>query len=313
MDARDVPLGGATAWLNGEAIDPRQLRGRTVLVNFWTFTCINWVRTAPYVRAWARTYGDDGLVVIGVHTPEFTFEHDLRLVEEAVTARCLDHPVAIDDDHRVWDAFGNHFWPATYLVDGDGIVRARQFGEGGYDRVELAIQELVGVERPVPPVVGIGIEAPPDWDQLRTPETYLGWHRSSPRASAGRLIPDRSARYGPPGRLEAGQWALEGTWTVGGEHIVADEPGARLLFRFQARDAHVVLARQADDPVPFEVRLDGDAPGPSAGVDLDRDGRGLLDGSRMYNLVRQHGAVSPRTLELSFEDPGVEAYVFTFG
>ena len=294
-------LGGATGWLNSEPVGPAELRGQVVLVNFWTLTCINWLRQEPYVRAWSRAYRDDGLLVIGVHTPEFGFEHDLGLVRQAVKERDIDYPVAADNDYAVWSAFANHYWPALYFVDRDGIIRDEHFGEGRYEQSERRIQRLLDIERDPVPVEGVGVEAQADWDQLGTPETYLGFGRGGGGTDA------------PAGDLLLNEWALAGEWTVGPESVVLDQPGGSIAYRFHARDAHLVLSPGARAPIPFHVTLDGEAPGTSHGVDVDEDGNGVLREGRMYQLVRQHDAVRERTLEITFLEPGAEAYAFTFG
>jgi thiol-disulfide isomerase/thioredoxin len=285
---------GATEWLNSEPLGPADLGGQVVLVNFWTWTCINWLRQEPYVRAWSRAYRDDGLVVIGVHTPEFSFEHDVDGVRRAVGERQIDYPVAVDNDYKVWSAFANHFWPALYFVDREGIIRDQHFGEGRYEESESVIQRLLGVEREPVIVEGQGVEAAADWEQLGTPETYLG-----------------SARAG--GVRSPDEPALAGEWTVEAEKVVLDKAGGSISYRFHARDANLVLSRGAGEPIPFRVLLDGEAPGPAHGVDVDEGGNGLLGDGRMYQLVRQHDAVGERTLEITFLEAGAEAYSFTFG
>ena len=292
-------VGGATGWLNSEPLGPAELRGRVVLVNFWTLTCINWLRQEPYVRAWSQAYRNDGLVVVGVHTPEFSFEHDIDRVRQATKERAIDYPVALDNDYEIWSAFANHYWPALYFVDADGIIRDHHFGEGRYEQSERVIQRLLGAERELVSVGGLGVEAEADWDHLRTPETYLGHARGERLAS--------------PDRLPLNHWALAGEWTTGLEKVVLDEAGGSIAYRFQARDAHLVLSPGAREPIPFRVLLDGEAPGPSHGVDVDEDGDGLLEDGRLYQLVREHGAVQERTLEITFLEPGAEAYAFTFG
>jgi thiol-disulfide isomerase/thioredoxin len=284
-------LSGATAWLNSEPLSPAGLRGRVVLVDFWTLTCINWLRTEPYVRAWSQAYRDDGLVVIGVHTPEFSFEHEIDLVRQATADREIDYPVALDNDYEVWSAFDNHYWPALYFVDADGIIRDQHFGEGRYEQSQRVIQGLLGVERELVSVEGRGVEAEADWDHLLTPETYLGYARSE--------------------RLN--DWALSGEWKVERESVVLEEPGGSISCRFHARDAHLVLSAGAHGPIPFRVLLEGEPPGPSHGLDVDEDGNGSLRDGRLYQLLRQHDAVRERTLEIRFLEPGAEAYVFTFG
>ncbi len=292
-------LGGATEWLNSEPLDPAGLRGQVVLVNFWTWTCINWLRQEPYVRAWSRAYRDDGLIVIGVHTPEFGFEHDIDGVRRATEERGIDYPVAVDNDYAVWTAFANRYWPALYFVDREDIIRDQHFGEGRYEESERVIQRLLGIERELVSVEGVGVEAAADWEHLGTPETYLGHARGEPPAS--------------PDRLPLNHWAFTGEWTVEPESVTLDRAGGSIVYRFHARDAHLVLSPEARDPVAFRVLLDGEAPGPSHGVDVDEDGNGLLRDGRMYQLVRQHDAVRERTLEVTFLEPGAEAYAFTFG
>jgi thiol-disulfide isomerase/thioredoxin len=284
-------LDGATEWLDSEPLGPADLRGHVVLVNFWTWTCINWLRQEPYVRAWSQAYRDDGLVVIGVHTPEFSFEHDIDGVRRAAKERAIDYPVAVDNDYAIWSAFANRYWPALYFVDADGVIRDQHFGEGRYEQSERVIQRLLGVEREPVAVEGVGVEAAADWDHLYTLETYLG--------------------YGRSGR--SNHWMLDGEWSIEPENVVLDRAGGSITCRFHARDAHLVLSPGTRGPIPFHVLLDGEPPGASHGVDVDEDGTGLLVDGRMYQLVRQHDAVRARTLEITFLEPGAEAYAFTFG
>jgi thiol-disulfide isomerase/thioredoxin len=306
-------LGGATGWLNSEPLDLGGLRGKVVLVDFWTLTCINWLRTEPHIRAWSRAYRDDGLVVIGVHTPEFSFEHDLDLLRRATDEMDIDYPVAQDNDYAVWNAFDNHYWPALYFVDRDGIIRDQHFGEGRYEQSEQLIQDLLGIEREPVAVVGVGIEAEADWDSLRTSETYLGYDRSEHFASPGGTQFDERRAYELPERLRLNQWALAGIWTIGRENIVLEQSGGSIAYRFHARDAHLVLSPGTRELIPFRVLFDGEAPGASHGLDVDDTGRGVLRDRRLYQLVREHDAVRERTLEITFDEPGAEAYVFTFG
>jgi hypothetical protein len=287
-------LGGATEWLNSEPLGPAELRGQVVLFNFWTWTCINWLRQEPYVRAWSQAYREDGLVVIGVHTPEFTFEHEVEGVRRAIEVRGIDYPVAVDNDYEIWTAFDNHFWPALYFVDTEGVVRDEHFGEGRYEESERVIQRLLGIEREPVSVEGTGVEAPADWDDLYTPETYLGYARA----------------VGVRSRDEP---ALAGDWTVEAEKVVLGAAGGSIAYRFHARDAHIVISRGPGEPIPFRVLLDGEPPGAAHGVDVDEDGNGLLEDGRMYQLVRQHGTIRKRTLQITFLEPGAEAYSFTFG
>ena len=295
------PFGGASAWLNSGPLTPAELRGRVVLVNFWTWTCINWLRQEPYVRAWSDAYQDDGLVVVGVHTPEFPFEHEVDGVARAVEERGIGYPVAIDNRYEVWRAFANHYWPALYFVDRGGVIRDHHFGEGRYEQSERVIQELLGVQRPPVVVEGKGVEAPADWDDLRSPETYLGGLRGARRVDA------------PPGRLGLNEWTLTGAWAARAEHVALEAAGGGIACRFHARDAHLVMSGDGLTPIPFRVLLDEEAPGPSHGVDVDADGNGVIRGGRLYGLVRQQGAVGPRTLTVTFQERGAEAYAFTFG
>jgi thiol-disulfide isomerase/thioredoxin len=306
-------LGGATEWLNSVPLGPAELRGNTVLVNFWTLTCINWLRQEPYVRAWSHAYRGDGLVVIGVHTPEFSFEHDVNGVRNAIEARAIDYPVAVDNEYAIWSAFDNHYWPALYFVDTDGVIRDEHFGEGRYEESERVIQRLLGVERALVSVEGLGVESQADWEHLRTPETYLGYGRGNGLASPNGFAVDESRRYELPEQLSFGRWALAGAWTIGREKVTLDGAGGSIAYRFEARDAHLVLSAGGHEPIPFRVLLDGEAPTRSHGVDVDEAGNGLLHEGRMYQLVRQHSTVRERTLEIAFRAPGAEAYAFTFG
>jgi thiol-disulfide isomerase/thioredoxin len=306
-------LGGAAGWLNSEPLGPAELRGHVVLVNFWTLTCINWLRQEPYVRAWSQAYRDDGLVVIGVHTPEFSFEHEIDLVRQATNERAIDYPVAVDSDYAIWSAFANQYWPALYFIDADGTIRDEHFGEGRYEESERVIQRLLGIERELVSVEGLGVEAEADWKHLRTPETYLGYWRAEHFSSPDGVTRDQRRAYELPERLRVNHWALAGEWTVGPESVALQQGRGSIAYRFHARDAHLVLAPGSREPIPFRVLLDGEAPGPSHGVDVDDDGHGVLRDGRMYQLVREHDAVRERTLEITFLEPGAEAYAFTFG
>ena len=295
-------LEGGSAWLNSEPLGPDELRGHVVVVNFWTLTCINWLRTEPYVRAWSNAYREDGLIVVGVHTPEFRFEQELERVRLATTVRGIDYPVVLDPDFAIWNAFDNHYWPALYFVDREGVIRDHHVGEGRYDHSERTIQKLLGIERDLvsDSTVGVGVEAEADWHHLRSPETYLGYARGERRA-------DEAAQLSP------NNWALTGDWVTGPEDVVLEQAGGGIAFRFHARDAHLVMSPGTNDPIPFRVLLDGEPPGESHGVDVDADGNGLLDAGRMYQLIRQPGGIEDRTVEISFGAAGAEAYVFTFG
>jgi thiol-disulfide isomerase/thioredoxin len=306
-------FGGATEWLNSEPLRPAHLRGHVVLVNFWTLTCINWLRQEPHVRAWSQAYRDDGLIVVGVHTPEFGFEREIDRVHQAVKERDISYPVALDNDYAIWTAFDNHYWPALYFVDREGIIRDQHFGEGRYDPSQRAIQQLLGIERELVRVEGVGVEAEADWDHLRTPETYLGYARSERFASPDGATYDKSRSYELPERLRLNSWALRGEWRIGRENAVLEEAGGTIAYRFHARDAHLVLSSDAGGPIPFRVLLDGRAPRAAGGVDVDEDGHGVLVDGRMYQLVRETGTVHEQTLEITFQAPGAEAYSFTFG
>ena len=304
---------GATGWLNSGPLDPAGLRGRVVLVDFWTLTCINWLRTEPYIRAWSQAYREDGLVVIGVHTPEFSFEHDVDRIRQAVKVRGIDYPVAIDNRYGVWTAFDNNYWPALYFIDRDGVIRDHHFGEGHYEESERLLQQLLGVQRDLVSAVGSGVEADADWMHLRTPETYLGYARGENLASPGGTAADVRRSYEFPESLRPGQWALAGDWTVGREYVAPDRSGGSIAFRFHARDAHLVLSSRRRDPIAFRVLTEGEPPGSSHGADVDENGNGALADGRLYQLIRQDGEVRDRTVEITFAEPGAEAYVFTFG
>ena len=312
-DVHMPSLGGTTEWLNSEPLVPAELRGHVVVVNFWTWTCINWLRQEPYVRAWSEAYRQDGLIVVGVHTPEFAFEHEIDGVRRATEERAIDYPVAVDNDYEIWSAFANHYWPALYFADRDGMIHDQHFGEGRYEESERVIQRLLGVERELVSVKGVGVEAEADWDHLRTPETYLGYWRGGRFASPDGAAADERRAYQLPRYLSVTEWALAGEWTIQGENILLAEPGGTIAFRFHARDAHLVLSPGAHGPIRFRVLLDGTPPGASHGVDVDEEGNGVLQHGRMYQLIRQVGPVGERTLEIAFLESGAEAYSFTFG
>jgi thiol-disulfide isomerase/thioredoxin len=311
---------GATGWLNSEPLTPAGLRGRVVLVQFWTYTCINWLRTEPYVRAWARRYMDHGLVVIGVHTPEFRFEHQLENVRRAVQAMDIPYPVATDNEYRVWRAFGNHYWPALYFVDAEGRVRHHRFGEGDYDRSEMVVKQLLAeagfedLPDGLASVEGVGPEAAADWNDLGSPETYLGYDQADGLDSSSRLAPDRRQVYAAPARLSLNRWALTGDWTVGSDAALLNEPGGRITYQFHARDLHLVMGPAQDAAqVPFRVLLDGRPAGEAHGSDVAPNGEGALAEPRMYQLVRQRMPIVDRRFEIEFLKSGAEAFVFTFG
>jgi thiol-disulfide isomerase/thioredoxin len=313
-------LGGATAWLNSEPLTPAGLRGKVVLVQFCTYSCVNWLRTLPYVRAWAERYREDGLVVIGAHSPEFPFEHDVEKVRPALQAMGVGYPIAIDNDFAVWRAFENNYWPALYVADAKGRLRDHHFGEGRYQGSERVIQQLLaeagsaGVDHDPVSVDPSGLEASADLETLESPETYVGYARAENLVAPDGVLPDGPRAYGDPPPLELNQWSLSGDWTVGRQATVMNEPYGRITFRFHARDLNFVLGPPASGaPVRFRVLIDGAAPGPAHGLDVDDEGNGTVAEARLYQLVRQPGNLSDRTFEITFLDSGVQAYVFTFG
>jgi len=311
---------GATEWLNGEPLSPEALRGRVVLVDFWTYTCINWLRTLPYVRAWDAKYRDLGLTVIGVHTPEFGFEHDIaNIVAQSLTFG-VEYAIAVDNNYGVWEAFANHFWPAVYITDAEGRIRYHHFGEGEYATQEMVVQQLLieagadGVDQDLASVEPAGFEVPADWRTLRSPETYLAYGRSAGFASREHARFDTPHTYPEPPHLGLNEWAPSGTWTLAQHAAVVNEPGGRIAFRFQARDVNLVMGPSARArPVRFRVLLDGNAPGGARGFDVDEEGNGILADQRLYQLIRQPGSIGERRFEIEFLDAGAEAYCFTFG
>jgi len=312
---------GATRWVNSEPLTPEALRGRVVLVDFWTYTCVNWLRTLPYVRAWAAKYKDAGLTVIGVHTPEFGFERDLDNVTIAVHNLDIRYPVAIDSDYAVWRAFANHFWPAAYVADVDGRIRHHHFGEGEYAAIEMAIQQLLldagaqGVDQDLVRVDPQGLEVAADWVTLQSPETYIGYRQATAFSQADVARLDTPQVYAATERLPLNQWALTGAWTVAGHAAQSHEPGARLAIQFHARDVNLVMGpvTRGDAAIPFRVYLDGQIARDSLGDDVDADGGGNVSEQRTYQLIRQLGPISSRRFEIEFLEPGAEAYCFTFG
>jgi thiol-disulfide isomerase/thioredoxin len=309
----------ATEWLNSPRFTAANLLGKVVLVDFCTYTCINWLRTLPYVRAWAQKY-TQGLVVIGVHTPEFAFEKDLDNVRRSVQQMKIEHPIVIDNDYSIWRAFSNQYWPALYFVDARGRVRDRHFGEGEYEQSEVRIQRLLadagvaGVPTGLVSVVGSGIEAPADWGNLKSPENYLGLERTENFASPGGGDLDRSRMYSVPSRMSLNQWALAGDWTMGNQAVVLNRPDGRLAYRFHARDLHLVMGpSRRESPVRFRVSLDGQPPGASHGIDVDDGGNGTVAEQRLYQLIRQPRPIVDRQFQIEFLDRGVEALAFTFG
>jgi thiol-disulfide isomerase/thioredoxin len=312
-------LDGASAWLNSPPLSAADLRGRVVLVNFWTYTCINWLRTLPYIRAWAQRYRDRGLTVVGVHSPEFAFERDEHNVREAVERFGIQFPVAIDPDHTIWRSFGNQYWPAAYLIDATGRFRHHQFGEGEYAQSEMVIQWLLGeagfdVDREMAPVQAHGIEIAADWGSLGSAENYVGYGRTANFASPGDLEPDAAAVYTVPERLRLNHWALDGTWRASRESVTAQAQDAAIVYQFHARDLHVVMGpTRRGNEVRFRIRLDDRPPGHAHGFDVDPNGYGVVHEQRLYQLIRQPGAITDRTFAIEFAEPGVSAFAFTFG
>jgi len=319
-DRKMPSLGGATGWLNSPPLTAAGLRGKVVLIDVWTYTCINWLRTLPYVRAWAEKYKDQGLVVIGVHSPEFGFEQNADNVRRAATDLKVGYPIAIDSNHAVWRAFKNNVWPALYLVDAQGRIRHHQFGEGGYEQAEAIIQQLLaeagarGLGRERAPVDGQGAEAAADWGSLKSPENYVGYERTQGFVSSGGAAPDTRRRYAVPARLRLNQWALSGEWTVGPQATVLNQANGRIAYRFHARDLHLVMGPAARGrSVRFRVLVDGQPPGAAHGGDVDDQGNGTVTEQRLYQLIRQPKPIAERQFEIEFLDPGVEAFAFTFG
>ncbi len=306
-------------WLNTPG-GSEDLAGKVVLVNFLTYSCINSLRPLPYVRTWAEKYGDRGLAVVGVHTPEFAFERDLANVRQALRDLNIRFPVVQDNEYDVWQAYANQAWPAFYVLDAQGRVRHRRVGEGDYDQTERVLQRLLTEARGAPvtdriiPIVGQGPQAAPDWANLKSPETYVGYRQATSFSGTGGLSRDRTRPYQAPEQLPLNTWALDGVWRVGEEFGTLAEGHGAIAHRFRARDLNLVLAPPADGrPVHFRVRLDGQAPGAHHGFDIDAAGRGKVDAPRMYQLVRQAGSVGDRTFKIEFEGPGAKAYAFTFG
>lgn len=311
---------GATAWLNSPPLTAAGLRGTVVLVNFWTYTCINWLRSSPYVRAWYDKYRDQGLVVIGVHTPEFAFEQDLDNVRRAVGDRGITYPVALDNDYAIWRRFDNHYWPALYLTDSRGRLRHQHFGEGGYPETERAIQRALAeagrtvVSQDPVSVEPHGAEAAADWDHLRSPESYVGHERAAGFASPGGVVPNTRHHYATPPRLALNHWALAGYWTMRGQAAVVNESGGRIAYRFHARDLHTVMGASARaSSVRCRLRLDGQPPGAAGGTDVDAQGVGVVAEPRLYQLLRQQPPIVDRQLDVEFLDAGVDVFAFTFG
>jgi thiol-disulfide isomerase/thioredoxin len=313
-------LAGAITWLNSQPLTPEALRGKVVLVDFWTYTCINWQRTEPYVRAWAEKYKDQGLVVIGVHTPEFGFEKNVDNIRPALKMFRIEYPVAVDSDYAIWQAFANHYWPAVYVVDANGKIRYHQFGEGEYERTETVIQQLLreagysGMGNDAVQADARGSEVGADWDNLRSQENYLGRDKAEGFVSPGKPVLGKAGNYAAPRSLRLNEWALSGDWTVSGGAVALDKANGRIVYRFHARDLHLVMGPSSRGAsIRFRVLLDGRPPGNAHGTDVDEQGYGAATEQRLYQLIRQPKPIADRVFEIEYLDPGVEAYVFTFG
>lgn len=313
-------LSGANEWLNSPPLTAAALRGKVVLVDFWTYTCINWLRTLPYVRAWAEKYKDQGLVVIGVHTPEFSFEHNIDNVRREVHDMMIDYPIATDNDYAIWNAFDNHYWPALYFIDAQGQIRHHLFGEGDYEEAEKLIQQLLleagndNVSDELITVTAAGSEVAADWNHLQSPENYVGYGRTANFAFPRDAVLDESHVYAVPGQLALNHWALSGDWTLGREAITLNQANGRIVYRFHARDLHLVMGSSVPGTsVRFRVLIDRQVPGAAHGVDVDDQGYGTVTEQRLYQLIRQPNPIVDRQFEIEFFDAGVEAFAFTFG
>ena len=313
-------LGGATEWLNSPALTAAGLRGKVVLIDIWTYTCINWIRTLPYVRAWAGKYKNQGLVVIGVHTPEFAFEKNVDNVRRAAKDMKVDYPIAVDSNYAIWRALKNEYWPALYFVDARGRIRHHHFGEGEYEKSERIIQQLLaeagigGIGHELVSVDARGAEAAADWGSLKSPENYVGYERTENFASPGGAVLDKRRVYAAPARLRLNQWALSGDWTVGKQATVLNKANGQIAYRFHARDLHLVMGPAVrGTSVRFRVLIDGKPPGAAHGIDVDDQGNGAVSEQRLYQLIRQPKPIVDRQFEIEFLDSGVEAFAFTFG
>jgi thiol-disulfide isomerase/thioredoxin len=311
---------GATGWLNSEPLTPAGLHRKVVLADFWTYTCINWLRQLPYLRAWAAKYSGHGLVVIGVHTPEFSFEHNADNVRRAVQDMRITYPVATDNNYAVWGAFGNHYWPALYFADAQGRIRHHHFGEGEYGQSEMVIQQLLAEAGSTGAGTGLvsadarGLEVPADWASLRSPENYTGYERTENFASPGGAAPGKPHVYTAPTELGLNQWTLSGDWTMEDEATTLNAANGQITCRFHARDLNLVMGpAAAQNSGRFRVLIDGQPPGKAHGTDVDGQGNGTLTEQRVYQLIRQPGPIADRTFEITFADPGAQAYCFTFG
>jgi len=313
-------LDGAIQWINSPPLTASGLRGKIVLVDFWTYTCINWRRTLPYLRVWADKYKDRGLIVIGVHTPEFSFEEELDNVRRETTALEIHYPVAVDSNYTIWRAFTNQYWPALYIADAHGRIRHHQFGEGGYEQAERTIQQLLtemgrtDVPRELVSLDPRGVEKAADWANVQSPETYVGYEQAESFVSPGDAVRDRAHEYTAPSRLALNEWALVGNWTIGPEAAALNAANGRIVYRFHARDVNLIMRSGVrGTPVRFRVRIDGEPPGVAHGVDVDAQGNGTVTEPRMYQLIRQPAPIVDRAFDIEFIDPGVQTFDFTFG
>ena len=320
IEGRLASFDGATGWLNSEPLTPGGLRGRVVLVDVWTYTCVNWLRTLPYVRAWASKYEEAGLTVVGVHTPEFGFESDIDNVVAQSRNLGVEYPVAVDSDYRVWGAFANRFWPAVYIADAEGRIRHHHFGEGEYAQTEMVIQRLLldagaqDLDLDLVAVEPHGLEVAADWQALRSPETYLGYVQSSGFASEDSAGFDQARVYTAASPLSLNSWDLSGNWTVARHAAGSNASGAQIAFQFHARDVNLVMGpRVAGASVAFRLRLDGQAVDDAHGSDVDAEGRGVVRDQNTYQLIRQPGPIDDHRFEIEFLDAGVEVFCFTFG
>lgn len=313
-------LSGATSWINTKPLTPGDLHGKVVLIDFWTYTCINWRRTLPYVREWASKYKDQGLIVIGVHTPEFSFEQKSENVSRAIKKMNIGYPVAMDNNFEIWQSFENQYWPALYLIDAKGQIRYQKFGEGDYTESELMIQRLlkeVSAKNVSDKTVALqpeGFEAAPDWENLRSPENYLGYSRTRGFASSGGVVRDKPVLYSFPKQLRLNQWGLSGEWIIGAENLSLGRAPGKIIYHFHARDLHLIMGpARPGTSIKFRVLIDGKPPGSAHGLDVDNNGNGIVDEQRMYQLIRQPGPIIDREFQIEFFDPRVEVYDFTFG
>ena len=319
VEGRLPAFAGATEWLNTKPLTPTATHGKVVVAQFWTYTCINWLRTLPYIRGWADTYAKQGLVVVGVHTPEFGVEHDVDNVRRASHDLGVEYPIAVDNDYAVWSAFANQYWPALYIADAEGRIRHHHFGEGGYDRSEQVIRKLLAdagqKNLPAEPAsVDVrGIELPADARNVRSYETYVGLARSEGFASPERAASDEPHVYTVPSRLRVNEWAFGGNWTLGREDAVSNEANGRIAYRFHARDLNLILTPPAGSSGRFRLLLDGRPPGDAHGLDVDAEGNGVVTEPRLYQLIRQGSEITDRQFEIELLDPGVAALCFTFG